>query len=649
MFKKKPLNFAKTLQKLCIYLMRLSFSAAADIVDESVSCESVVRAAASWEWFQTVAKGRGAPLLLRCQSTLLRCEYGPRVKGLQVRVCARELSRVCALSECEWTVEELSCVWRSVAVSFVEGLQAELRLRTVLPGWQQLLSSSLRSMALRNADSIALRLVDPPVLFRVRLPSGHSNSNSSSSGSVDFSLSHFGLVARDATVLVERPMRFSHRVESATPAKRVSCPRLVKLLTVGSLALLQHGTVSLDSVVDMVERDCNHAGRLLIVLHTLDALRGADNAFASGDVVFLLLGLDDVFGSRDEDFQLPELKLFQRWLRGKAQNACIIAAVSDPADLHRQMVSCFPEGLRCEPAVEIRHGPAVGYSVLSEHFDQSIVGQERAKKALRSFVAPLLSNLSSRADALPQRVVGCLVVGACGTGKSLICSSIVSNAAAGHARSVSVPSLVSAFVGESERSLSALFAEARENGPSILVFDDIHELFGREHSRERSLLTTLKHEMATLPPDAIVLLLATSKSVQDVDESLLQSGIFDATIELEMPDSVARETLLSRVLPKRMRDELSSSSSLAAFVQDLVRKTQGLSHAQITRIVRRAAIASLVAGQSGHFSVQQFEEAAGSEERSFVFDDPGNFGSSSFVFNDAGGFSAKEEERKFVL
>ena len=73
---------------------------------------------------------------------------------------------------------------------------------------------------------------------------------------------------------------------------------------------------------------------------------------------------------------------------------------------------------------------------------------------------------------------GFLLYGPPGTGKTLFAKAIANQLNA-TIRVVSGPEVTDMYVGESERKLRELFAEARRNAPAVLVFDEFDSIAAR--------------------------------------------------------------------------------------------------------------------------------------------------------------------------
>ena len=84
-----------------------------------------------------------------------------------------------------------------------------------------------------------------------------------------------------------------------------------------------------------------------------------------------------------------------------------------------------------------------------------------------------------------QPTRGIMLHGPSGTGKTLLAKALAKESGVNFI-SVKGPSLMSRYVGESERAIRKIFRTARQAAPSILYFDEIESLIpirGREAGR----------------------------------------------------------------------------------------------------------------------------------------------------------------------
>jgi transitional endoplasmic reticulum ATPase len=160
---------------------------------------------------------------------------------------------------------------------------------------------------------------------------------------------------------------------------------------------------------------------------------------------------------------------------------------------------------------------------------------------------------------------------------------------------------MSKYVGESERAIREVFRMARQAAPSILYFDEIESLTpvrGRDFSgsgsgsggggasfTERAVGQFLA-EMSGIEELSGVVVLATTNRLDLVDPALLVAGRFDLVLELPLPDQAAREAIFGIALRKK---PLSGDVD----IEELARRTEGRSGADIVSICRKAAMLGL--------------------------------------------------------
>jgi transitional endoplasmic reticulum ATPase len=185
---------------------------------------------------------------------------------------------------------------------------------------------------------------------------------------------------------------------------------------------------------------------------------------------------------------------------------------------------------------------------------------------------------------------GLVLHGPPGTGKTLLARAIAS-AAKANFLAVSGPSLLSRYVGDSERAVRELFARARQATPSIIFFDEFDSLAparGRNGSSEVSerVVAQLLTEIDGLTPRAPVWLLAATNRVDLIDPALLRPGRFDALVPVNLPDADDCLAILRVALRERPLESGLDISTLAPLCV-------GLSGAQIVARVDDAALRAI--------------------------------------------------------
>ena len=187
---------------------------------------------------------------------------------------------------------------------------------------------------------------------------------------------------------------------------------------------------------------------------------------------------------------------------------------------------------------------------------------------------------------------GIMLHGPSGTGKTLLAKALAKESGVNFI-SVKGPSLMSKYVGESERAIREVFKTAKQAAPSILYFDEIESLVpvrGRDSGggsafTERVIGQFLA-EMSGIEELTGVVVLATTNRIDLVDPALLVAGRFDLLLELPLPDQATRETIFGIELRKK-------PLSVDVNTKELARLTDSCSGAEIAFVCRKATMLAL--------------------------------------------------------
>ncbi|MGC8547571.1 MAG: CDC48 family AAA ATPase [Candidatus Micrarchaeia archaeon] len=185
-------------------------------------------------------------------------------------------------------------------------------------------------------------------------------------------------------------------------------------------------------------------------------------------------------------------------------------------------------------------------------------------------------------------IKGVLLVGAPGTGKTLLAKAVATEREANFI-SIKGPEVLSKFVGESEKMVRELFRKARLAAPCIIFIDEIDAIASSRgeditdsHVTER-VVDTLLTEMDGLQDLKNVVVLAATNRPEAIDPALLRPGRFDKIIEIPMPDAAARLEIL-KVHTRRM--PLDKDVDLA----EIANLTENYTGAEIENVVREAGM-----------------------------------------------------------
>ncbi|MFH2049239.1 MAG: ATP-dependent zinc metalloprotease FtsH [bacterium] len=219
---------------------------------------------------------------------------------------------------------------------------------------------------------------------------------------------------------------------------------------------------------------------------------------------------------------------------------------------------------------------------------------------------------------------GALLLGAPGTGKTLLARAIAGEAGVPFF-SMSGSDFVEMFVGVGASRVRDLFEQGKRNAPCIIFIDEIDAVgrhrgagLGGGHDEREQTLNQLLVEMDGFESNEGVIMIAATNRPDVLDPALLRPGRFDRQIVVPAPDVKGREGILEVHSRKIKMDE-------GVDLKVLARGTPGMTGADLANIVNEAA---LLASRKDRDAVmmEDFEEAKdkemmGSARKSMVITD----------------------------
>ncbi len=146
---------------------------------------------------------------------------------------------------------------------------------------------------------------------------------------------------------------------------------------------------------------------------------------------------------------------------------------------------------------------------------------------------------------------GVLLVGAPGTGKTLMAKAVAGEAGVPFF-SISGSDFVEMFVGVGASRVRDLFEQAKKHQPCIVFIDEIDAVgrqrgagLGGGHDEREQTLNQLLVEMDGFDGNTNIIILAATNRPDILDNALLRPGRFDRQIMVSLPDVKGREQILN--------------------------------------------------------------------------------------------------------
>ena len=217
-----------------------------------------------------------------------------------------------------------------------------------------------------------------------------------------------------------------------------------------------------------------------------------------------------------------------------------------------------------------------------------VAGVDEAKDDLQEIIAFLKDpkKFTKLGGRIPK---GCLLVGAPGTGKTLLARAIAGEAGVPFFN-ISGSDFVEMFVGVGASRVRDLFVQGKKKAPCIIFIDEIDAVgrhrgagFGGGNDEREQTLNQLLVEMDGFESNEGVILIAATNRPDVLDPALLRPGRFDRNVVVPRPDIRGREGILqvhTRKVP------LSTDVDIRV----LARSTPGFTGADLENLVNEAAL-----------------------------------------------------------
>jgi cell division protease FtsH len=217
-----------------------------------------------------------------------------------------------------------------------------------------------------------------------------------------------------------------------------------------------------------------------------------------------------------------------------------------------------------------------------------VAGVDEAKQELQEVVEFLKS--PEKFQALGAKIPkGVLLVGAPGTGKTLLAKAVAGEAGVPFF-SISGSDFVEMFVGVGASRVRDLFEQAKKHSPCIIFVDEIDAVgrqrgagLGGGHDEREQTLNQLLVEMDGFEEKHSTIVIAATNRPDILDSALLRPGRFDRQVIVDRPDLTGREQILKVHFKEK---PLAADIDMPA----LAKRTPGFTGADLANLANESAL-----------------------------------------------------------
>jgi len=309
-------------------------------------------------------------------------------------------------------------------------------------------------------------------------------------------------------------------------------------------------------------------------------------------------------------------------LRGRPANDVFVFTPEGryyPTEKQRAKVSKIIDIKASEPKKAEAPAPVPQPEVPTERMMLDDIGGLETVRAELKRVAVSFNHAEEMKKWGAERPQGVLLYGPPGTGKTSLANALA-NEIEGDLWEIKGTEIFARWLGDSEKNITKIFDEAKQKTrPTVMLFDEFEALIdssdGGTPSRTASSVVGIFKKEATALREANpnVIMVATTNHIDRIDDSLIRAGRFDVKAYVELPPEAARVQIFATKIAdtiSKLRSETFIPISDDVNTLELAQKTDGMSGADITEILRRASFAkAMQEAQKGDTEVAPINNA----------------------------------------
>jgi transitional endoplasmic reticulum ATPase len=183
---------------------------------------------------------------------------------------------------------------------------------------------------------------------------------------------------------------------------------------------------------------------------------------------------------------------------------------------------------------------------------KDVGGLEEIKQRLLSLIQLPLRGLPVFAQSRVGPPKGVLFTGPSGTGKTLMAKALAGETGM-TLIVVDPPTLLSKWVGESEKGLREVFKRAKQVSPCIVLIDEVESIAPARSAEDaghvsQRIVSQLFRELDGLQSSLGIVVIATTNRMDLMEPALLRAGRFDFVIDFPLPNREERIGILRTFL-----------------------------------------------------------------------------------------------------